>query len=1112
MLDLHFSNRFEVLTDRLVERLGTPAGTAFDEDIVVVPNAATRRHLMLMLARRHRICANVRFPYLAQWLWTLAGRVDPAVSGRSPFDPGVLTWRALAAFLDPAWIAPHGRLRGYLDGADDRMRFELAGEVASVLSDYVTYRNDWLEAWLRGESVTLASGGEDQAWQAALWRRIAAELGIAGSNPLLDFARRLDLGDPLPAGALPARAHLFCLPDIPRLHLQVLRALGRRIDLHVHALNPCQAYWFDLVDPKRFARLKAAGRLDHHEVGHRLLSAWGRQAQSQLGLLIDELDTEVMDSSFVPAEESSRPVTLLQRLQNAILRLEEPKPGSVALSPEDRSIEFHDCHSRTRELEVLHDRLLSLFARHADLSPGDVLVVTPDLEAAAPLIDAVFGGVPRERALPFRITGLGRSSANPVARAFLALLDLARSRWSASAVQAMLEQAPVAARFGLDPDALERIRGWLESAGIRWGLDAAHRASLGLPASSGHSFEDGLNRLFLGYALPDSVAMPFAGRLPAGTPEGSEAQALGAFWRFVDALSALRSRISEAATPARWAVMLAQALDDFAQADERDPEDFREVRAAIVRFGTEAGSVLGASTVPPDVVQAALVGLLDDPARGGVPSGAVTFAAISSLRAIPYRVVCLLGFDDGAFPGATRPREFDLMRDDRRAGDRQRQADDRSLFLDQVLAARQYLHLSYIGRGVRDNAPRPPSVLVAELLDHLVAQIARSPADEGALRDARRRLVVEQPLQAFAERAFLSEPGSRVRSFNRAFADALNARAVAAAAPGIGLPAGFETADAADDSGRLPEPAAPFFPQPLEPSAQPRTEVSLDELVRFFRNPCRFLLAEGVGIALRGREEELLDDEPFLEDVPARNALSDRLMPRLLEGLDDASLRMLAEAGTEFPCGSMGRFALARTLGEMRHFAQRVREGIALPLRPPHVVSIQVDVDGQLWQVTAALSDLRECGLVRWRDAPAGPFDHLAAWLHQLVLWASPPQGADASVQWVCRDLGIRFERSDESPAQQLADLTTLFVRGLREPIAFFPKSAWAYATSGWIPAKAVARWTVTDRNPHAEGADPAYRLALRGRPDPMGAGFPAFDACARGVLEPLLRHFREAR
>ena len=227
---------------------------------------------------------------------------------------------------------------------------------------------------------------------------------------------------------------------------------------------------------------------------------------------------------------------MLGALQDAVLEMRELAPGSLAALAGDRSVEVHVCHSLTRELEVLHDRLLALMAGPDAPQPGDILVVTPDLDAAAPLVDAVFGTAPRERHLPYAISGRARAQVNAPARALLDALALVASRFAVNDVFGLLQQPAVARRFGLAEDDLDQIREWLVQSGIHWALDAEHRGGFDVPAQARHSFADGLDRLFLGYALPSHLQAPFQDRLPAGDAEGSGALTLGAFWRFVDAL------------------------------------------------------------------------------------------------------------------------------------------------------------------------------------------------------------------------------------------------------------------------------------------------------------------------------------------------------------------------------------------------------------------------------------------------------------------------------------------------------------------------------------------------------------------------------------------------
>ena len=1109
MLQLHFANRFETLADQLVRRLGrqVPGRSPFEADEVVVPSAAITRRLIIELARRQGVCANVEFSYLAGWLRKQTEHLLPKLPEAAQFDADVFAWRILAAFEDAAWSDTQPRLSSWLAHADAVMRHELAQRVSGLFEQYLVYRPEWLEAWYRGETVRLpaadAGAALDQRWQAALWRRLADETASDGRHPILALLDLLDAQGISLAGMdkLPASAHVFCPPTMPPVHLELLRRLGRHAELHLYMLNPSQEFWFDVVDARRLAYLAARGEAAYHEEGNRLLAAWGQQTKSALSLLVDAAAEGVVeDAVFTPAASGS----VLGALQDAVLEMSDLAPGSLAALAGDRSVEVHVCHSLTRELEVLHDRLLGLMAGDDPPQPGDILVVTPDLDAAAPLIDAVFGTAPHERRVPYAISGRARAQVNAPARALLDTLALVASRFAVNNVFGLLQQPVVARRFGLAEDDLDQIRDWLVDAGIHWALDAEHRGGFDVPAQARHSFADGMDRLFLGYALPTHLQAPFQGRLPAGDAEGSGALTLGAFWRFVDALKALRDRVATPRAAADWPAILADALRDFVAPVDAELEDLREVDQEIAELADQWRRSELAMPLAFDVVRAALERRFDDPARGGVPTGMVTFAAMNSMRNVPFRVVCAIGLDDGAFPTTSRPAEFDLMSLAPRPGDRQRRLDERNVFLDLLLAARERVHLSYAGRSVRDNSVRPASVLVAELLEALVPALARAPASAASRADARRALVVEHPLQPFVPQAFdVAAPDQRLRSFQADYARALRQSLAAPAPSGATAPRHDDDWEP-DDDAAAPTSAAPFVAKPLPPVDAAWRDVPLARLAKFFRNPCRFLLEERLGIALRRDDEELRDDEPFVPDNSGRAPLTRLLLPVLLEGMPAEAARTLALAGTAVPAGGFGMRFLERELNGLRDFAEQVREHTLQPALPPHAAELAFEIDGETWRLRGEFADLRPRGLLRHRYAKQSPLDYLDAWLPHLLLCASAPAGVLPVTTGIARD-GRFFLTECDDPRAQLETLVRLYAQGLREPLAFFPRAAWAWIEGERSLAKAIAAFRPGGFNEYAEGNDAGYRLALRGRPDPFTA--PAVDhfiANADAVFAPL--------
>ena len=417
--------------------------------------------------------------------------------------------------------------------------------------------------------------------------------------------------------------------------------------------------------------------------------------------------------------------------------------------------------------------------------------------------------------------------------------------------------------------------------------------------------------------MPADVTVTLNGRLVAGNPEGSAALALGSFSEFVCQLERLHADLARPKPPGEWRQTLLAVLENFTEPVGEELDDERETAASIHEL--HANMTHGGISEPlaVDVVRTALQGMLDDPTRGGVPGGTVTFAAMTSRRHLPYRFVCVLGLNDRVFPSTARPIEFDLMARDPRRGDRQRREDERNVFLDLVLAARERLYLSYTGKSVRDNSPIPASVLVAELFEYAAAATAKPPFSPESVAAARQRLTVMHPLQPFAVAYFEPNADPRRRSFNDEYCESLKQKLSAQLAPIAPAPVApaertdqVNAGDEAEDEDRAWEPQERFFQGHLAKAGPEFHKLTLENLAHFFRNPCRYLLRQRLGIALPEGDEELQDEEPLVPDVPARRALSERTLPRLLEGESVSELRSFARAAIEYPIGRLGDLEL----------------------------------------------------------------------------------------------------------------------------------------------------------------------------------------------------------
>ncbi|MTW21311.1 exodeoxyribonuclease V subunit gamma [Allochromatium palmeri] len=835
-------------------------------------------------------------------------------------------------------------LRGFLavDGADaaPRRRYQLAERLADLLDQYQVYRANWLEAWSENRDILIRSNGkqqpvpEGQAWQPVLWRALQADVNaeFGPDDPALRHASRAKVHQiflervrgagadqtrmpvaALQAAELPRRVIVFGISSLPRQMLEVLEAIAPVSQVILFVLNPSRHYWGDLIEGRdlfrrpyrRHAARKVPEDLDErdfHLHGHPLLAAWGKQGRDYIRLLDEHDERRRYEAHFqglVPGVEGidlfASPGTdcLLHQLQDDILELrplKERQDKKTAINPErDRSLEFIVAHSPQREIEILHDRLLDEFERSAHsthpLQPREVLVMVPDIAVHAPHIQAVFGRFDPDdrRYIPFQVTDQGQRHRNPLVIGLEHLLNLPRARFAVSELLDLLDIPALRTRLDLDESDLPQLRSWIAGANVRWGLDAAQRASLGLPEGlEQNTWHFGLRRLLLGFA--SGGAGPWRDIEPHDEIGGLEAARLGPLACLLERLEDYWQRLTEPRPPAGWVALVGELLDDFfAESSESDGVTLARILLELDAWADDCvQGGLGAEPIALDIFREAFLARLDQPSlTQRFLAGAVNFATLMPMRAIPFRQIWLLGMNDGDYPRRRVPADFDLMAGDYRPGDRSRREDDRYLFLEALLSAREKLVVGWVGRGIRDNSERPPSVLVGQLRDHLAAGWRRPDGDGAGLLAA---LTSVHPLQPFGRGYF--EPG-RAKTL---FTYAREWRAV------------HDGAGATEVSA---ERLAPWLPE---------TPVDLDQLQGFLRDPIMALFDQRLRIKAPGEVVAPPDVETFALDGLGDWQIKDELISRTFEpGLDRPALEQRLQAGIarfqaqgRLPDGSLG--------------------------------------------------------------------------------------------------------------------------------------------------------------------------------------------------------------
>ncbi len=825
------------------------------------------------------IAASMAFLFPARFIWQAYRAILPAedVPETSPFDKPRLVWRLYR--LLPELVTEsevYAPLARFLEGDEpDRRRFQLAEKIADLFDQYQVFRADWLAAWEAGRDELLTARSRthaltgDDAWQPALWRRLVADVGVLAHTSrarihtrFVEEGQRLE--KPANPALLPPRIVVFGVSSLPHQALEALAVLSRfsQVVLCVH--NPCQYYWADIISDRDLFRAEAkrgrahpvlSGLTDEDQLhlhANPLLATWGKQGRDYIRLL-DEFDqpADYAEALSTPDQtidiysehgDPARP-TLLHQLQNDILHLTplpELKAEQRTLDPtRDGSIRFHSAHSPQREVEILHDQLLAAFNQDESLRPRDVMVMVPDINVYAPHIQAVFGhhGPDDQRHIPFTISDQGQRHHEPVLIALETLLSLPHHRFGMSEILSLLEVPSLRARFGLAESDLPQLHEWVDGAQIRWGLNAHQRAALDLPeALERNTWQAGLRAMLLGYSL--SPGSTWAGVEPYTEVGGLQAGLAGKLADFVEQLAGLWEALQTDRTPAEWDSLLSGLLADFfAAAEDNDLLLLNRFRRQLDQWlDNTLAAGLENQPLPLTLLQDVLLSGLDE---GGLNqrflAGKVNFATLMPMRAIPFRRVCLLGMNDGDYPRSRPPADFDLMGQDYRPGDRSRREDDRYLFLEALLSAREHLTVSWVGRSIKDDSDRPPSVLVGQLRDHLDA-LWTVPANGETDRDktptTSQALTTEHPLQPFSPRYFPAEPESALFTYEAEWRQAHHA-------------------------------PAPDEQSTVLPYQAPEEPLTLNDLTRFLKDPIEAFYQRRLQVRFEAVEDEDTDNERF---------------------------------------------------------------------------------------------------------------------------------------------------------------------------------------------------------------------------------------------------------
>ncbi|MBL4940283.1 MAG: exodeoxyribonuclease V subunit gamma [Colwellia sp.] len=905
MINLYPANKMENLL-LLLNKIShvSPLGV-FNQEVIVVQNAGMQHWLNLAIAKERGISMNMRYALPAQYLWQLIRTLasDDNVPEQSPYSREVLTWRIYAllatkAVVDDNDFMPATRYWRVTLASDDGYsnqenlkRYQLAGQMADLFEQYLIFRPDWLDSWQLGQGIKSLSKGNQ--WQAKLWQLLIQQLPYNPVELLHDAMANIAPKLAQEPSLLPKRLSFFGINSMAPMWLTFINALSEHIEIDFFHLNPCFSYWGDIISEKQAMQKLvdwSVGVEDEHLfVGNPLLANFGQQGREFLALLQDYSTVNVdlfikasVENTNTTSNESAKssPELILHRIQNDILTLTDAKTDAAKAPQQtsddsilvDDSITITSCHSALREVQALHDYLLHQFNDSAinapnneeKLTPKDVLVMCPQIEQYAPFVNAVFTRGWQELndevpPLPCSIADRSAKDSDPLVGAFSELLTLPDSRFQVSQLLSFMRLPAVANKFSINEEDGRKVALWLTQATVHWGADQDHKTQLlGENANNSFTWQQGLSRLLRGFAFSDSDSI-YQQQLLLAAVEGDDAILLGQLILFIEQLQSLAKQLNTPRAAIEWQRFLLEQLEQLFSTESKtdhNPQIKTQVESSLTIIEQAIAALVeycAHAHFNEKIDLSIVVDFLDNHFSQGDASkqfmvGQVTFCSMLPMRSIPFKIIAVLGLNDGEFPRQRQPLGFDLMaQNPARLGDRSRRGDDRYLFLEALISARQALYLSYQGRSIKNNNEKQPSLVLKELMDYLTQGYGWCFSNKES--DSSENQIKQLPMQPFSAANYLATKAPSLKpSFDANWLKLARNNSDTAS----------ETDLIVVDETLLIEDHA------IETLAL--EALSADELIRFFQQPSKMFAQQALNLYLDNVTMQLDDVEPFSAD------------------------------------------------------------------------------------------------------------------------------------------------------------------------------------------------------------------------------------------------------
>ncbi|MEQ9310462.1 MAG: exodeoxyribonuclease V subunit gamma [Balneolaceae bacterium] len=642
-------------------------GKPFQKIWVVVQNKEAQQWLTLEVAKLEGIAFNFEFILPSELMWKLYRVQHPDLPKNLPSDRIAIQWHLFELIR-----AKGESLNLESIPEQDKELFQWSGQIADVFDLYQVFRPELLDQWERSCTTTADS---TEIWQMKLWNELnliwdKEYPNIANRKSAFYSLKELTTNERFEIEKYPEAIFVFGLSTTSSPFLDLITSFANNLDIH----------FFDIS-------------LNSKQSSNSIKFIEWQSPKAESDHLLKEFLSQKNTPYHFENLEKEKCNSILVKISNDSLE-------------SNQAIEIHSCHNPKREVEILKDHLLTTFDNQKDLNPEDVLIMVPEMDNYASVIESVFMGEENELHIPISTPS---RNMNQNYNEVISFLELISSRYKIDEVLDFLEIDTIRNRFELSEDDVFTLKKWFIENRIHWGLELS---------DSMYSLEKAVSNFMLGFAIEPNDFETYKGFIPSnGINTSDHGELVAKFSSFLQMLKPIKKAMTKSKSLKQWLIDIKKWIFELFQFNERSLSGLITLFDRLIEY---TNFIDTDSKVEFSLIKPWFIGQLSENIASSSGFGhGVVLSSYIPYRSIPFKKVCILGLNEGVFPrSATRP-SFDLIYTYPKKGDRIMKEDDKLLFIELLGSTSESLFISYLGQDQHSENVKLPSMLVQKMMDEL---------------------------------------------------------------------------------------------------------------------------------------------------------------------------------------------------------------------------------------------------------------------------------------------------------------------------------------------------------------------------------------------------------